>query len=119
MADRPQRRRVGWHNLPGLGPIETDDLVTRVRRFRGRKTIHQILIALGIHQTKQAWLTIMNICRKYEITTAGPDDPEYFRKAVARDKAVDAAQENLRRQIALAKREKDTAPPYKSGKLEW
>lgn len=117
---RPRpKRTLGWYNLPGLGRIETETLVTRIRKFRGRKTIHQILVALGITQTKYTWLSIRNLCREYEISVSGPDDPEYYTTTILRDRAMDTAAENLRRQIALAKQEQASAPRYKPGKLEW
>lgn len=126
-------RRHGWTTLQNVGCVETGDLVARIRRFRGRKRICEIVTGLGMPPSRVNWLRVRDLCLRYEIATADPDDPEYFRGAIAadrraeeaafrqgrRDADVALARNALRAEIARAVAEQPTAPRYKPGPLEW
>jgi hypothetical protein len=121
MPDKPPKRH-GWTNLPGLPPTETMALVERIRKFRGRKTIAQILVELGVPHTRETWLRILELCRRFEVQTADPDDPDYFRKAIVSDRtqqdrvrAMAYARALLAQEIRLARTEAPTAPLYRGG----
>lgn len=100
------------------GPIETLDLVARIRRFRGRLTKWQIADQLGFKGVMGGFLTVSRLCREYDITTADPD-PDYRPGVINRDQVIELAAEQLRREIAAAQQEAKFAPPYRPGPLIW
>lgn len=109
--------RHGWTTLPGLGCVETQDLVTRIRRLRGRKTVREIVIAFGLPDSRPSWLRIWGLCRDYEIATADTDDPEYYRKTIQADRAQEQRaliRARLAAEIARARAEAPTAPLYRA-----
>jgi hypothetical protein len=100
------------------GPIETIDLVARIRRFRGRLTKKQITDQLGFKSAMTGFLTVARLCREYEISTADPE-PDYRPGVINRDQVLELAAEQLRREIAAAQKEAKFAPPYRPGPLIW
>ncbi len=131
-------KRHGWMNLHGVGLVKTMDLVATIRKFRGRLTFGQIVAALGMPDTRMNWLTVLGLCRRYAITTADPDDPDYFHRTIMADQkklqeadelelkqtrretAIALADAFRRAEIARAVNERHTAPRYKPrGGLQW
>jgi hypothetical protein len=134
---RKTDRRVGWRTFPVLGRVETETLVARLRRYRGRLTFGELLDALGVPRSRASWLSMRKLCRDHQIITKDPDDPDYFPRVVARDEralaeqdrqeALDRARDEqvakiravLKREIAAAIAEKPTVKPFKQGDLSW
>lgn len=116
-VDTPPVRK-GIYNCLKTGPIETDDLVAKIRKYRGRLTIRQLVDQLQFKSTLSGLLIIKNLCVKYEIMTADLE-PDYRHSTVTRDQAVALAADQLEKEIAAAKEEAKTAPPYRIGPLVW
>jgi hypothetical protein len=134
-------RTVGYLNIPGAGRLKTEEIVARIRRFRGRLRFTDIVRELGWPPGRISWLKVRQLCIRFEIATNDADDPDYYTSAIrdderklreadrrmlppdvqaALDRAAERAKAELRTEIGAVHRERTTARPLDKGQpLEW
>lgn len=102
----------------GHKTFQKDQLVAKLRSFRGRYRMSDLFTILGISATRWNGLALKRLCDEYQIALADPE-PDERPTVIARDLRVARAQDLLAEQIRQAREAMATARPYKPGPLVW
>lgn len=118
---------VGW-TVIGDHRYATKTLVERLRRFRGKATLAQMCDETGGTGSRSEIEILRKLCHRFEVAFDERPYETGFLKEKERLKAtrktqrealLAAADRARREQIALAVSERDTAPLYRGGDLNW
>lgn len=124
MVNVAAKRTLDTTVTPDGKTVLVMDLVESFRRHRGRLTRPQICQEMGWPLTPKSLAFVYKICARWEITTAhfrsaAPVNINANADAIRRERTLEVIAKARLEQIAAAKLEAATAPPYKHGDLSW
>lgn len=101
--------------------VLTATLAEKLRSFRGRLSRVELCAAMEWPPTPANYGLIYKLCMRWEIATQDTvrEKRDFPVNQLRREREIELAAKVRTEQIALARIEATTAPPYKGGDLQW